>query len=218
MNQAVAAKKVLTLGYVPWGTGQHKPFDAVFSKALHVSPDDIRQGKVDALVIWGGSDISPSLYGEAPNGAHAGVDLSERDHVEKDVCDAAIEVGVPIIGVCRGAQLLCALAGGKLYQDVSGHHSSHSIITKDGEKYTTSSIHHQMMDVTGLPEKDFDLIAWTDDALAKEVKGAVEPEIVYFPQIHGLAIQGHPEFMNPNCDFVQYTLSLVEQYLLGETA
>lgn len=208
-------QKFLTLGAVPYGTGFQKPFDSIFPHAKMVSPDDVLAGKVDALVIWGGSDISPTIYNEVPNGAHVGAELSRRDEVEVAVCEAAIEVGVPIIGICRGAQLLCALAGGKLYQDVSGHHGDHEIETKDGETYVTSSIHHQMMDVTGMPSGSYNLIAWTKGSRAKEVKGALEPEIAFFPKIKGLAIQGHPEFMDKGDPFVGYCRKLVQQYLVG---
>lgn len=206
--------KLLTLGYVPYGTGRREPFDVLFGKEMNVSPVDILGGKVDALVIWGGEDISPSLYNEEPNGAHAGKHLSARDVVEVSVCKAAIKKGIPIIGVCRGAQLVCALAGGKLYQHVTGHMGNHRIVTKDGVEYITSSIHHQMLDLRAMAKEEYDLIAWTKIKLSKEVEDEIEPEIVYFPKIKALAIQGHPEFMHPECDFVAYTQKLVAEYLL----
>lgn len=220
VNTTVAEKKqkLLTLGFVPYGTGRREPFDTLFGAEKQVSPSDIMAGSVDALVIWGGEDISPSLYNEPVNGAHAGPHLSTRDVVENSVCKAAIAKGIPIIGVCRGAQLLCALAGGKLFQHVTGHHGSHRITTKDNVEYVTSSIHHQMMDVKPLPAEDYEMIAWSKESLAKEVDGEIEPEIVYFKKIKGLAIQGHPEFMHPDCDFVAYTQKLVADYLLKNEA
>jgi gamma-glutamyl-gamma-aminobutyrate hydrolase PuuD len=213
-NVALEQRSFLTLGTVPYGTGFQKPFDTIYANAKMVTPQQIRDGAVDALVIWGGADISPTIYGEEPNGSHAGVELSVRDKVEVAVCEAAIEKGIPIIGICRGAQLLCALAGGKLYQDVGGHHGDHTIITDSGEEHITSSIHHQMMDINGLPQNEVKLIAWTKDIRAPEVMGAVEPEIVYFPRIKGLAIQGHPEFMSSRDPFVGYCRDLVNQYLV----
>lgn len=210
--------KLLTLGYVNYGTGRREPFDVIYGAEKSVTPADILAGSVDALVIWGGEDISPSLYKEPVNGAHAGVNLSTRDVIENAVCLAAISKGIPIIGVCRGAQLLCALAGGKLYQHVSGHMGNHGIVTKDGKEYTTSSIHHQMMDVRAMRKDEYEMIAWSRLSLSKEVNGDVEPEIVYFPKIKGLAIQGHPEFMHPDCDFVAYTQKLVADYLLKKEA
>lgn len=205
----------LILGAVPHGTGFQRPFDTIFPHAKMVTPKDILDGSVDALVIWGGADISPTIYNEAPNGSHADEKLSHRDQIEVNVCKAAIEAGVPIIGICRGAQLLCALAGGKLYQDVKGHQGDHEIVTATGDEFITSSIHHQMMDIRGLEEgREVELIAWTKGSRAKEVKGAIEPEIAYFPKIKGLAIQGHPEFMDKRDPFVGYCLDLVQQYLV----
>lgn len=209
--------KVLTLGYVPYGTGKHRPFNTVFPQAKEVTPEDVLAGKVDALVIWGGADISPTIYGSPVEpGCGATSQLSHRDKIEVAVCEAAIKVGVPIIGICRGAQLVCALAGGKLYQDVSGHMGDHEITTHDGIKYTTSSIHHQMMDVRGLPEESYKLVAWTSKKQSKEHED-LEPEIIYFPKVKGLAIQGHPEFMGSDDPFVKYSQHLVETYLLGES-
>lgn len=210
-------RKLLTLGFVPYGTGRREPFDVIFGAEKQVTPADILAGSVDALVIWGGEDIHPSLYNEEVNGAHVGHDLSTRDVIENGVCLAAIKAGVPIIGICRGAQLVCALAGGKLYQHVTGHMGTHPITTKDGLEYNTSSIHHQMMDVRAMPKEDYDLIAWSKNNLSKGTHAddsTIEPEIVYFPKIKGLAIQGHPEFMHPDCDFVTYTQKLVADYLL----
>lgn len=212
---AVEQQKLPILGAVPHGTGFQKPFDTIFPTAKMVSPQDIRDGAVDALVIWGGSDISPTIYNEVPNGAHVGAELSARDKVEVAVCEAAIEMGIPIIGVCRGAQLACALAGGKLYQDVDNHHGDHEIVTEAGAEYITSSIHHQMMDLRGLPQEDYKLIAWTKGMRAPQVKGEIEPEIVYFPKIKALAIQGHPEFMSKDDPFVGYCRDLVQRYLVG---
>lgn len=207
------------------GTGAVEPFDAIFKQGRKVDSDAIYNGEIDCLVIWGGSDISPSIYNEAVGprtGATAA--LSHRDHVEVAACAAAINMGIPIIGVCRGAQLLCAMAGGKLVQDVQNHAGSdHYMTTNDGRSIITSSVHHQMM----YPwEVDHELIAWADHARSRDYIGVdarkmmndegnmVEPEIVYFPTVKGLAIQGHPEFMNPNCEFVKYCLELVNKYLV----
>lgn len=211
----------LTLGYVPYGTGRHAPFDISYAKGLQLSTvGEIYDGKVNALVIWGGEDISPSLYGQAPNShTHAQSTLSRRDKVEVDMCHAAIQTGIPIIGICRGAQLLCALAGGALVQHVDGHHNDHKIVTSDGRTLITSSIHHQMM---LLGKTEHELVAWSAENQSSRYLGeedspidmTIEPEIVYFPKIKGLAIQGHPEFMERGSEFVKYCNELVSKYLI----
>jgi hypothetical protein len=219
--------KKLVLGYIPMGTGRVSPFDQVFTgEPVLVRPDKPETfGSINAMVVWGGEDISPSIYNEkVSDRTYASAELSRRDKYEVVCCKIAIEKGIPIIGVCRGAQLLCALAGGKLVQHVNNHGRSHMITTKDGRNIWSSSVHHQMMYPWDV--KDHDLIAWSTEKQSdvyiggddKDMEhlhmGYVEPEIVYFPNIKGLAIQGHPEFMGESCPFVQYCNELVQDYLI----
>lgn len=220
------AVKVLTLGHVGMGTGEVEPFDQRFDGGMLVNAKAIENGcDIDALVIWGGEDISPSIYGDAVSRyTHAPAVPSRRDRIEMDACQAAIERGIPIIGVCRGAQLACALAGGRLIQHVNGHSGSHMMETSEGPTVRTSSVHHQMM----YPwDVDHQLLAWSEDNRSNvyiigndetdpEMVNKCEPEVVWFPKIKALAIQGHPEFCNPDDPFVQYCLRLVDEYILGE--
>ena len=74
--------------------------------------------RVDGLVLSGGTDVSPQTYGEAPlDPAWAGD--PERDTYERALISAALARHKPILGVCRGAQILNAALGGGLYQDIS---------------------------------------------------------------------------------------------------
>jgi GMP synthase-like glutamine amidotransferase len=220
--------KSLTLGHVGYGTGRHEPFNQVYDKSLQVTAQDIDNGaEIDALVIWGGEDISPTIYGHKVSSmTSAGAELSRRDRVESSAMLSAIEQDIPIIGVCRGAQLACAVAGGSLIQHVSGHGSSHFIDTFDDRHIITSSVHHQMM----FPfDVDHQLLAWSSDKRSKcyvngededeeRMQAYQEPEIVWFPKIKALAIQGHPEFhRDPKTDpFVLYCMEKVRQFILGE--
>lgn len=217
-------KKVL--GHVGMGTGAFEPFDQVWEGSMLVKPEDIMAGKVDGLVIWGGADISPSIYGE-PVGPRtgAGHEPSFRDRTEMAAVDAAIKVGIPLIGVCRGAQLICAMSGGKLVQDVQGHMGIHPMRTSDGRTIITTSVHHQMMYPYNLPDEDYDLIAWSapprslsyigvDRVPMLDFNGSVlEPEVVYFHKTNALCIQGHPEFTDPDDPFVLYCNDLIREYL-----
>jgi GMP synthase-like glutamine amidotransferase len=218
--------KVLTLGHVGIGTGTHEPFDQRYPNSLLVSVEDIALGEdIDALVIWGGGDISPTLYNSGvAKWCGASEQLSRNDRIESGAVAAAITRGIPIIGVCRGAQLCCAMAGGKLIQHVDGHAGGgHEITGKDGAKVITSSVHHQMM----YPwDVEHELIAWSStrrsrvyqtdiDDIDPVASEKVEPEIVWFPKIKALAIQGHPEFMREDDPFVQYCMQLVDQYILN---
>jgi GMP synthase-like glutamine amidotransferase len=215
------ANKVLTMGYVPFGTGSGPEcFDVHYPKSVDVSKG---WKDCDAIVIWGGEDIATGLYGEKPNGAHSNESLSRRDIVELAACKHAIDAGIPIVGVCRGAQLVCALAGGRLIQDVTGHAGyNHSMETDDGRILTTNSLHHQMMYPYDVEHK---LIAWATpkrsmhyhsdnpDAM-KKMSDLPEPEVVWFPKIKALAIQGHPEFRSCGQPFIDYCNELVAQYVL----
>lgn len=167
--------------------------------------------QADVVLFTGGADISPSLYGDKQlSTTHV---HESRDNLEEVVIRTAIKLKKGILGICRGAQLACAMAGGRLVQDVTKHTSGHEMVTADGEVLYTSSLHHQMMLIGAAPHE---LLAWSpkisehyfvgEDVRAKTEKPVVvnlvsvypdnkEPEVVFFPEIRALAIQGHPEMM-----------------------
>jgi putative glutamine amidotransferase len=73
----------------------------------------------DALVVSGShSDVHPRVYGEAPTPVLRGEPDPRSDWRDLAVLRAALRADVPLIGVCRGHQLLNVLSGGTLYQDV----------------------------------------------------------------------------------------------------
>jgi GMP synthase-like glutamine amidotransferase len=214
------------------------PFDEIFDvvfptysseevEAAHELSDKV------AVVIWGGADISPAIYGQRPNSTTGPTVPSRRDQYEMDIAYKAIDLKIPIIGICRGAQLMCALSGGTLVQDVSNHAGGwHGIKTLDGQEYKCPSLHHQMMYIWDKDGKRLpcDLIAWAsplrsegsyfgEPAEGIDDKGrslvlpeAIEPEIVWFPHTKSLCIQSHPEFITDvKHPFVQYCLDLVKE-------
>lgn len=72
---------------------------------------------LDGLLLSGGGDIDPERYGEEPRVESGRID-PEADAFELALCRAFLELGKPILGVCRGAQVLNVAAGGDLYQDL----------------------------------------------------------------------------------------------------
>jgi putative glutamine amidotransferase len=72
---------------------------------------------LDALVLSGGGDVDPQLYGEAP---HASFSAPEpgRDEFEIGLSRAALDRGLPLLAICRGVQVLNVAAGGTLVQDI----------------------------------------------------------------------------------------------------
>lgn len=78
---------------------------------------------LDALVFSGGSDIDPETYGEQPHPETFGVH-AERDRAELALLERALERDMPVLGICRGSQVLNVALGGDLHQhlpDVVGH-------------------------------------------------------------------------------------------------
>ena len=172
------------------------------------------------------------MFYNRPNlGSFVGVGPSIRDQSEAKLFAQAVKQKLLIFGICRGAQLGCALSGGLIVQDVQGHNNSHRIVTNDGKTLLSSSIHHQMM----YPwEVEHRLIAWSIRPLSADYRGlseaeirkwptreygenekrmdVIEPEIVWFPTTKCLAIQGHPEMQSDTCDFNRYLKTLTHEY------
>lgn len=211
---------------------EDSPLDYIFDSRINTDDPDVLQanhklGHEQALVIWGGEDIATGLYDQLPATRYtdAKVEMSRRDAAEVALARQAMELGIPIIGVCRGAQLMCALSGGSLIQHVEGHAGrSHVAVTRDGTRIMTNSVHHQMMN----PFKvDHELIAWVPEKISgvyignngEEVKEAYskdfrEPEIVWFPKTKSLCIQGHPEYGNAPASFIREVYRNVNKYIL----
>jgi putative glutamine amidotransferase len=87
-------------------------------------------GELDGLVLTGGGDIDPVLYGEE---RHPAVDDAEpgRDEFEIDLARRAMAADLPLLAICRGAQVLNVAAGGTLVQDIPSAVTStlsHSIV------------------------------------------------------------------------------------------
>jgi gamma-glutamyl-gamma-aminobutyrate hydrolase PuuD len=204
--------------------GAKEPFQDLFDEVIVLNNNsvvDCQFTKDDVLLLGGGEDISPSLYNHKPSRhTHARIELSQRDRVEQYAFNKAKEAGAGILGICRGAQLICAMSGGSLYQHVNNHSGDHQMTTHEGTVLRVSSVHHQMMNPFTTKHE---LIGWATDILSnvhivqgeKNAEVEVEPEIVFFNDTRGLAIQFHPEFMSFKDEAVQYSRELVTKYFLG---
>jgi len=210
------------LGICPDGsTLSVHPFESIFSSFKDVSTEGF--DGIDALLLQGGEDIDSNLYGEKahPYNGSRGY-RSKRDEFERKAVLYCRAKNIPIIGTCRGAQMLCAMAGGTLIQHVTGHGLSHTVYTQQGEVFPVTSVHHQMMYPYGIPHE---LLAWsnipqssvyhgaTDNQFKTLMENKPEPEIVYFPQLKGLAIQGHPEYANAGKQFVEFCIREINERL-----
>ena len=179
--------------------------------------------QTDLICFGGGEDISPSMYGHRNVSSGSAYNPSFRDLFEREVWKIAQTSKIPVLGICRGAQLTCVLSGGSLIQDVRGHckTNSHTIKTLDGLKIDMSSYHHQMMYCKNvdhlllgwLDSKEFSVYTY-DESKIKLLKPFLEPEVVFFPQTKALGVQGHPEYSNdPFNESQEFTRNMVQHYL-----
>ncbi|MCK8626989.1 gamma-glutamyl-gamma-aminobutyrate hydrolase family protein [Fructobacillus cardui] len=83
-------------------------------------------GMVDAIIIPGGPDVSPYLYGEDPH-QHIGVTYVPRDDFEKAVIEESVRQNKPVFGICRGIQIINVTFGGTLYQDLTSQYEQETI-------------------------------------------------------------------------------------------
>lgn len=80
------------------------------------SPEQIL-ARVDGLMLTGGGDVDPALYGEAPHGTFEAAETG-RDAFEIALARAAVAKGIPLLAICRGMQVLNVAMGGTLVQDI----------------------------------------------------------------------------------------------------
>lgn len=177
--------------------------------------------EAEGVILTGGEDITPFLYGERPTHAR-GMNL-DRDLREVSFIKT-LKMDMPKIGICRGAQLLNVLSGGRLLQHVDGHaiHGRHDMRLEDtGEIVWTNSLHHQEM----VPPSDAVIIAKANVAPVKFDKTTKitynrstrkdtwdDIEIVYIPSSNSYCFQGHPEYCKPDDPQVDLFWEHVEKY------
>lgn len=88
---------------------------------------------IDGLLLQGGADVSPSNYGEQPLRSEWSGDPI-RDQFEIAAIEVAIELGKPVLGICRGHQVLNVALGGSLYQDIN-HQVEGTLVHRDWHRY-----------------------------------------------------------------------------------
>ncbi len=101
------------------GIRRHGGNPAPISTVTPAKERDRLLGEMTGLVLTGGADVDPALYGEVVNGA---VDInSARDALDRAAWSEAERRSLPVLGICRGLQAINVFSGGSLLQDVSGH-------------------------------------------------------------------------------------------------
>ncbi|OBH25551.1 gamma-glutamyl-gamma-aminobutyrate hydrolase [Mycobacterium sp. E1715] len=154
-----------------------------------------------ALVITGGYDLDPAGYGQRP---HPSTDRPrvDRDAWEFALLRGALDRGLPVLGICRGAQVLNVALGGTLHQHLpdvlghDGHRAGNGVFTKlpvrtvagsrlaalVGESTTAQCYHHQAIDQVG---EGLVVSAWDPDGVVEALELPGDGFV--------LAVQWHPE-------------------------
>lgn len=171
-----------------------------------------------ALVLFtGGEDVSPELYNHIPS--RLTYCSAQRDKYEVDVFNEVLKLKLPMTGVCRGSQFLCVMAGGTLFQHVTGHGGTHKCRIYDGRVIEMSSTHHQMQN----PPKDAQILAWAEPKLSNVYIGSndeqldppeYEYECVHYPNINAVGMQYHPEMMSVNSNGFKFASELIDSFLV----
>lgn len=173
--------------------------------------------KADLVVFTGGPDVWPGLYGED---SHALTRSDqERDSKDLNLYTLCEDEGIPMFGVCRGAQFLHVANGGKLLQHVNNHYGDHQIYLLD-EKRTlskVSSTHHQMC----IPNDSMKVLA--DSSAASERwysatehtmnENRQDPEAFFYRDTCCLGVQGHPEYAGYE-EYAKWCLDKINEYIV----
>lgn len=182
--------------------GYHQLVQRSGGLAALLPPDDSAHAaaravaRLDALVIAGGSDVEPVRYGARP-GPHTGPPHQARDAWELALIEAALAAELPLLGVCRGMQLLNVAHGGTLNQHLEGHSgppgvfASHQVTPVAGSRLAelldgpleVPTYHHQAVDRLG--------VGLTASAYAQD--GTIEALELSAAESFVLAVQWHPE-------------------------
>lgn len=162
-------------------------------------PDNTMLSQFDGLILPGGADVHPSRYGQPVNGSE-GID-PELDEKQFAILDLFAKAGIPILGICKGHQVINVYFGGDLIQDLGqAGNPIHRYETADkvhmthaepgswlaelyGTDFATNSAHHQAVD---RPAPGFQVIQMSDDGVV---------EAIAHPERPILSLQWHPERM-----------------------
>lgn len=151
--------------------------------------------RYDGLLLTGGGDIDPKLYGEELD-PHSRLECERRENFEMKLLESAVKANIPVFGICRGMQVINVYFGGKMIQDIPSIRPSelthmrlddpkgfaHAVVFNDGSTHMVTSRHHQAVDT--VPEC-FSVEAKATDGIIEMIKHKDHKYVV--------GVQWHPE-------------------------
>ena len=172
----------------------------------------VRASDYDGILFAGGEDVDPALYEEQTKYENVQVDRA-RDDFEFALLDQALDRRLPILGICRGIQMINVKFGGTLYQDISSdtpierqHRQpgsradvTHTVTVTEPESQLAgamqgscrvNSLHHQAIKRLG---RGLKVTAHSEDGLVEAVESADEYPFLMAVQWHPEEIVDHPE-------------------------
>ena len=151
--------------------------------------------RFDGIVLHGGGDIDPALYGESPSAEALYGIVPEHDAYEMAVLRAALQLDMPVLAICRGLQILNVALGGTLRQDIGTEahwHTFHTVGLTAGSRLAQAmdttrptachSVHHQSLKVVA---PGLQIVGHADDGLIEAVEYDAGTWVV--------GVQWHPE-------------------------
>jgi putative glutamine amidotransferase len=160
--------------------------------------------RLDGICLSGGPDLDPDAYGAPERHAELGPTEPGLDAFELELARAADVRGLPILGICRGAQALNVARGGTLHQHLPGHRqtepataTTHTVQIEPGTRLAeiagagrlrVNSFHHQAVDVLG---RGLRVVARSADGLAEAIEGS-GPRLVLGVQWHAEGLTAQP--------------------------
>lgn len=205
------------IGIPAWMTGKksfgvdisYMSFIERFGKPIIIDGDIEKIPEVDLLILPGGADILPTTYGERPS-YYTNKPNIHLEYFDANILPIYLERNTPIFGICRGAQRLWVMYGGKIIQHYNHHKQSlgdedqcHKLYFVNKYKNYSNDIdkvtsrHHQMMDGrTNIPS-ELEIIAFSASENPKlDMPECHIVEIFKHKTLPIIGVQYHPENHN----------------------
>ncbi len=212
--------------YTDWLAATGIPFKTVVLSSL--SPQQITDTLkfCHAILFTGGADINPEIYGKAGDSLRCGTIDNDRDAYERHAYAEAKALQLPIVGICRGLQLINVLEGGTLFIDLPTDKGSvdihrigdedwatHTVGIKSGsfinqtdteKTFEVASNHHQGIEILATSLK---AIAYSNDSLIEAIEYRKSTSSPFL-----LAVQWHPEWVDYSDSLA---ISIAQTFLLA---